>query len=147
MPEICTVLSPMVALALAPLANVSVVRMASAAACQLSSPLASAGRCVSNMLVSSGSPITPVDAIITASGSQPSAVATPLQQSVTAAMPPAPVKALALPALTRMARGGLPAATRCRHQSTGAAAVSDRVKTAASAVPSPKRIRSMSSRP
>ena len=122
--------------------------MARAASCQPAVPLARSSNCAARTGTSRGSPMTPVEAISTCPESQPRRDAMPRQLSSTASMPPDPVKAFALPALTRMARAsaGL-AASASRHQITGAAAVSDRVKTPAIAAPSPTRISSMSSRP
>src|SRR4029450_5842314 len=75
-----------------------------------------------NLVASSGSPITPVDARNTSAGLQPAAWAAMLAVSLVAARPDLPVKALALPELTTSARAAPP--LRCaRHQSTGAPAM------------------------
>ena len=57
------------------------------------------------------------------------------------------VKSFALPAFTRMAAGGWPEASASRDHCTGAAAVSDFVKTAAMLLPVAQCINSISSRP
>jgi len=93
-----------------------------------------------------GSPITPVEATNTRPGWQPRRSATAFAVRLAAAMPAAPVKALALPALTRIARA-FPPARLARQISTGAAAVSDRVKTPATVVPAANSRRQTSVRP
>src|SRR5690606_32970594 len=82
----------------------------------------------------SGSPMTPVEARKTSPGSQPSRSATARALASTASRPAMPVKALALPELTMIARGTA-SGRIARHQSTGAEAVFDRVKTPAMVVP------------
>src|SRR4029453_2615354 len=87
-----------------------------------------------NLVASSGSPITPVDARNTSAGLQPAAWAATLAVSLVAARPDLPVKALALPELTPSPRAAPP--LRCaRHQSTGADGHFDRVNTPATVVP------------
>src|SRR5262245_52217085 len=61
-----------------------------------------------NLVASSGSPITPVDARNTSAGLQPAAWAAMLAVSLVAARPDLPVKALALPELTTRARAAPP---------------------------------------
>src|SRR5213592_3006088 len=87
-----------------------------------------------NLVASSGSPITPVDARNTSDGLQPAALAAMSAVSLVAARPDLPVKALALPELTTSAPAA-PALRCARHQSTGADGHFDRVKTPATAVP------------
>src|SRR5262249_4453471 len=99
-----------------------------------------------NLVASSGSPITPVDARKTCEGLQPAALAAMSAVSLVAARPDFPVKALALPELTTRA---LPApAFKCaRHQPTGADGHSDRVNTPATVVPGSNSASSTSVRP
>jgi len=66
---------------------------------------------------------------------------TPATVCATAASPALPVNALAMPELTAMARA-LPPLSARRHQSTGAEAVSERVKTPATVVCGDSSIRS-----
>src|SRR6185312_10966935 len=85
----------------------------------------------------SGSPITPVEARNTSDDRQP---ITPAADSATARAPskPAlPVKAFALPLFTTRPRA-CPAFSEALHQSTGADAVLDFVKTPATCVPGAK---------
>src|SRR6266567_2991014 len=101
---------------------------------------------VPNLVASSGSPITPVDARNTSAGLQPATLAALFAVSLVAACPDLPVKALALPELTTSARAAPP--LRCaRHQSTGADGHFDRVKTPATVVPSSNNANSTSVRP
>src|SRR5262245_66382829 len=87
-----------------------------------------------NLVASSGSPITPVDARNTSEGLQPAALAAMSAVSLVAARPDLPVKALAFPEFTTSARAAPP--LRCaRHQSTGADGHFDRVKTPATGGP------------
>src|SRR5690242_2765375 len=72
-----------------------------------------------NLVVSSGSPITPVEARNTSPGAQPAALAAASPVSWVEARPFLPVKALALPELTTSTRA-LPAPRFCRQKSTGA---------------------------
>ena len=111
--------------------------MIAEAACRQASPESrsfSAGRAVVILSASRGPPMTPVEATKTVLGRQGkrSAVASTVRS--TACSPAAPVKALALPELATRARAAPPARV-LRHQSTGAAAVPDVVKTPATAVP------------
>ncbi|CAI8205158.1 MAG: Uncharacterised protein [SAR116 cluster bacterium] len=148
MPAMVTGVSPIMQLALAPFANVSVVMMAEAASChEALSCLTNVSNSAARMAASSGSPITPVEATMMASGAQPRERASAVVDSEMVCLPAAPVKALALPALTRMAEMAVPSASRSRDHSTGGAAVSDCVNTAASVLPSAQRISIRSSRP
>ena len=125
-PAMVTGVSPIMQLALAPFANVSVVMMAAAASChEVLSCLTNVSNFAARMAASSGSPITPVEATMMASGAQPRQLASAVVDSETVRVPIAPVKALALPALTRMAEIAVPSESRSRDHSTGAAAVSD----------------------
>ena len=81
---------------------------------------------------SSGSPITPVEAMNTSSAESPVALATPSPTSSTAANPRRPVNALALPELTTSALAR-PPFSLSRHQSTGAEGHLERVNTPATA--------------
>ena len=82
----------------------------------------------------SGSPITPVEARKTSDALQPTVAAAASATARTPAKPAWPVKAFALPLFTTRARA-LPCLSWLRHQSTGAEAVLDRVKTPAAWVP------------
>src|SRR5216683_4490798 len=99
-----------------------------------------------NLVASSGSPITPVDARNTSDGLQPAALAAMSAVSLVAARPDLPVKALALPELTTSATA-LPPLSCARHQSTGADGHLDRVNTPATVVPCLKRASRTSVRP
>ena len=142
-----TVRSPILAWRVASLGKVSVVMIAPAAAAQPSSrpALMSAGTTAAIFSQSSGWPITPVEAMNTSLRGQPSAWAMARVLSSTALSPALPVKALALPALTTMART-LPRARFLRHQSTGADEVLDRVSTPAMVAPAGTTASMMSSR-
>src|SRR4029077_9032777 len=92
----------------------------------------------SNLVASSGSPITPVEARKTSLMLQPTALAAIEAVSVVDCRPVLPVKALALPELTTSARApleDLPRASLARHHSTGADGHFDWVKTPATVVP------------
>ena len=82
----------------------------------------------------SGSPITPVEARKTSDALQPITAPAASATARAPAMPAWPVKALALPLLTTRARAW-PRFSWARHQSTGAEAVLDWVKTPATSVP------------
>ena len=137
----------------ATLAKVSVVMIARAAAAAASaaSPSRSAPITATIRSAGSGSPITPVEATKTWPAGMPSAVAVASTVARTAARPAPPVKALALPALARMAKpacaGRSSAASRSWHQITGAARVADRVKTPASVDPAATSASITSGRP
>ena len=148
MPLIWTVTPPIRACRVASLGKVSVVMMAAAAAAQPSSANAAvrSGRPAVMRSSASGSPMTPVEARKTSSRAQPSAEAAAAAQRRTEASPSRPVKALALPELTRIARAR-PPFSAARHQSTGAEAVSERVSTPAMVVPGVNSIRQTSVRP
>src|SRR6185295_14847151 len=93
------------AIAAAPFGKVSVVIMACAALIQLPGAAAATSSFITplNLLASSGSPITPVDARNTCGGAQVAARPTMSAESFVAARPDFPVKALALPELTKSA--------------------------------------------
>ena len=97
---------------------------------------------------SSGTPITPVEPIITWPLVQPSWAAVLAAQSSTAISPFLPVKALALPALTSSARADPQPCFSClRHQSTGAEGALEVVNIPATDVPFSNVINNRSSRP
>ena len=83
-------------------------------------------------LPSSGSPITPVEAMKISFGVAPIVLAAASATSSTALIPAWPVKALALPELTISARA-LPPLSWALHQSTGADGHFERVNTPATA--------------
>ncbi len=148
MPLIVTVSRPILAVAVATLAKVSVVMMARAAARKWPPSACAASRSItpSNLRASSGSPITPVEARNTSLCLQPVALAAVSAVSLVAARPLFPVKALALPELTTSARAFPP--LRCaRHHSTGAEGHFDWVNTPAAAVPASNSASSTSVRP
>ncbi len=87
----------------------------------------------SNLVASSGSPITPVEARNTSFGLHPTALAAICAVSAVDCRPVFPVKALALPELTTSARA-LPRGNLARHHSTGADGHLERVNTPATAV-------------
>ncbi len=106
MPEMRTRTPPISASAVATFGKVSVVMMARAASSQFS-PVAcftSASSTPSNLPASSGSPITPVEAMKISLSFAPVAAEASLAASFTASAPVLPVKALALPELTSSAR-------------------------------------------
>src|SRR5205823_6388248 len=105
-----------------------------------------ASRTPANLVASSGSPMTPVDARKTSSGRQPDALAAISAVSSTAAWPLIPVKALALPEFTTSARAD-PLFRATRHQSTGAEGHLERVNTPATIVPGSNKASSTSVRP
>src|SRR5471030_2443747 len=146
-PLTVTVFSPILAWRVASLGNVSVVMIDADAAAQLSSraPLIRAGTTATIFSHSSGWPITPVEAMKTSLSGQPSAWATERVLSSTALSPSLPVKALALPALTMIART-LPRARFLRHQSTGAEQVLDLVSTPETVAPAGRSTSITSSR-
>ena len=141
MPLIVTLALPSFTVAVATFGKVSVVMIALAAL--IHSPGAACSASVpstpSNLVASSGSPITPVEARNTSLGLQPSALAAIAAVSVVACRPVLPVKALALPEFTTSARPtclGRPLRpSLARHHSTGADGHFDWVKTPATVVP------------
>ena len=147
MPLIVIVVSPIGTVRLAPLAKVSVVMMAWAAAGQAASlrSLFKAFREPVSRWSGRGSPITPVEARKTSLRRQPSSAVTASRERPTASAPRLPVKALALPALTSRARA-LPLRRAARHHSTGAEAVFERVRTPATVVPGTSSARQTSAR-
>ena len=136
MPLMVTLALPSFTVAVATFGKVSVVMIALAASIQ--SPGAAVSASVpstpSNLVASSGSPITPVEARNTSLGLQPTALAAIEAVSVVACRPVLPVKALALPEFTTSARAW-PRPSLARHHSTGADGHFDWVKTPATAVP------------
>ena len=134
--------------AVASLGKVSVVMMARAASCQLSPAAVSTARASTALISagSSGSPITPVDATKTSCGWHWTRALSAATVLATVFMPAAPVKALALPALTRKARA-FPLARLALHQSTGAERVFEVVKQPAIVVPGSNSATSTSGRP
>ena len=147
-PLITTSTPSILAVRVASLGKVSVVITARAAACQASalvSPASLPSRWV-NLPASSGSPMTPVEAMNTSPGGQPTAAAAASAVMTTVSMPFLPVKALALPELTTSARA-LPSRRPRAHQSTGAERVLERVSTPATSVPGASTASSRSVRP
>jgi hypothetical protein len=136
MPLIRTSVLPSFAVAVASFGNVSVVMIERAAARQFSGRAASAALRSTRPITSasSGSPITPVEAMNTSPALQPAASAASAAVRFTAAIPFAPVKALALPELTTSARA-FPCTSRARHHSTGADGHFERVSTPPTAAP------------
>ena len=136
MPLMVTVARPSFTVEVATLAKVSVVMMALAA--PIHSPgvacCASAPSTPLNLVASSGSPITPVEARNTSPTLHPTALAAISAVSAVACRPVLPVNALALPEFTTSARAR-PRPSLARHHSTGADGHFDRVKTPATAVP------------
>ncbi len=100
----------------------------------------------SNLVASSGSPMTPVEARKISDDWQPTALAAMSAVSFTDSMPFNPVKALALPELTTRARA-VPPPRFCRHQSMAAEGQSERVRTPATTVPGSNTASSTSVRP
>ena len=142
MPLMVTLALPSFTVAVATFGKVSVVMMARAAPVQ--SPGAAASlSCAStpsNLLASSGSPITPVEARKTSLTLQPTALAAICAVSAVDCFPVLPVKALALPEFTTSARANTsledpPRFNLARHHSTGAEGHFDLVKTPATVVP------------
>ena len=135
-PTIITRVPATMALAVAALGKVSVVPMALVAASQSAWPSA-AWACVtpdSARSTGSGTPITPVEALNTWSGLQPSTSATRAACALAASRPDMPVKALLLPALTISPRAW-PCGSLARHNSTSGDGHFDCVVTPATTVP------------
>ncbi len=153
MPLTVTVSLPILARAVATFGNVSVVMMARAAARKWPACARSVRPSITapNLLASSGSPITPVEARKISFVLQPAALAARSAVSLVARRPLLPVKALALPELTTSARAkffeDLPAFRCARHHSTGADGHLDVVNTPAAVVPSSNSASSTSVRP
>ena len=136
MPLMVTLALPSFTVAVATFGKVSVVMIAFAASSQPSGA-ARATRSSSmplNLVASSGSPITPVEARKILPGLVAAALAAIAAVSVVACLPVLPVKALALPELTTSARASPPFST-ARHQSTAALGHFDLVNTPATVVP------------
>ena len=136
MPLIVTLALPSLTVAVATFGKVSVVMIALAAVIHSPGTTCSASvpSTPSNLLASSGSPITPVEAKNTSLGLQPTALAAIAAVSVVACRPVLPVNALALPEFTTSARA-CPRPSLARHHSTGADGHFDLVKTPATVVP------------
>src|SRR5882757_8695964 len=142
MPLMVTLALPSLTVAVATFGKVSVVMIARAALIQSAGAALSASvpSTPSNLVASSGSPITPVEARYTSLALQPTALAASAAVSVVAWRPVLPVKALALPEFTTSARAKLPfedppRLNLARHHSTGADGHFDLVKTPATLVP------------
>ena len=136
MPVIRMGASPIHAVRVAALGNVSVVMMPRAAAGQASSrrPSCRAGSAATSLSCGITSPITPVEATKTCFGGQPTSLAAAAAVAAQVSRPALPVKTLALPAFTTTARA-LPPASEARHQSTGAPGHLLEVNTPATDVP------------
>ena len=136
MPLMVTLALPSFTVAVATFGKVSVVMIAFAALIQ--SPgwavSASVASTPSNLVPSSGSPITPVEARKTSLVEQPTAFAAIEAVSAVDCLPVLPVNALALPEFTTSARAA-PRPSLARHHSTGAEGHFDLVKTPATVVP------------
>src|SRR6478735_9122134 len=138
MPLMVTLVLPSFTVAVATFGKVSVVMIALAAHIQSSGAAlpASVASTPSNLVASSGSPITPVDARNISLVLQPTALAAIDAVSVVDCRPVLPVNALALPEFTTKARASPPLedpprASLARHHSTGADGHFDLVKTPA----------------
>ena len=148
MPAMRTLTPSISASAKAPLANVSVVMMADAAAGQLSAATPSVISSSRAVIFSSGksTPMTPVEPSITSFARQPIRLAAAATR-LAAAAPGLPVKELAQPALTTRPRTEpSPDANPFLHQSTGAEPTPCLVKTPPQVVPAANRITSTSGR-
>src|SRR5262249_4996370 len=110
MPQIVTGVAPNRTIAAAPFGNVSVVMIALAAASQApgAAPATRSAITAVNLVASSGSPITPVEARNTSVGLQPTALLAIEAVSLVDSRPDLPVKALALPELTTSAAAPAP---------------------------------------
>ena len=148
MPLMVTFALPSRTVAVATFGKVSVVMIARAASSQPSGTARSARSSSTplNLVASSGSPITPVEARKMLSGLLPVAFAAIAAVSVVACLPVLPVKALALPEFTTSARA-CPPFSLARHQSTAALGHFDRVNTPATVVPLSSSASSTSVRP
>ena len=142
MPLIVTFALPSLTVAVATFGKVSVVMIAFAAPIQSPGAAASArsASTPSNLVASSGSPITPVEARNTSLTLQPTALAAIEAVNAVDCRPVLPVKALALPEFTTSARANPPLEdpprpSLARHHSTGADGHFDLVKTPATVVP------------
>src|SRR5205823_9950461 len=101
-----TVVPPIVAVAVAPFGKVSVVMIARAAGSQASAASDGAilGKASTIFCAGGGSPMTPVEEMKTSFGSQRKSFAAAEAVASTASWPVRPVKTLALPELTTIAR-------------------------------------------
>ena len=150
MPLMVTLALPSFTVAVATFGKVSVVMIALAASIQWSGVAASVSvaSTPSNLVASSGSPITPVEARNTSPVVQPTAFAAICAVSAVDCLPVLPVKALALPEFTTSARAfDPPRPSLARHHSTGADGHFDLVKTPATVVPLSMTASSTSVRP
>src|SRR5712671_5560741 len=122
--------------AAAPFGKVSVVMIARAAGSQAaaSSKGAIFGNALTILSAGGGSPITPVEEMKISRGLQPNSSAAAAAVRSQTSRPVRPVKTLALPELTTIARTE-PPGRQARHQSTGAPGIVDWVNTPAIVVP------------
>ncbi len=136
MPWMVTRTPSTIALAVAPLAKVSVVPIAAVAAAKPALPSAAWAAATTPVALSrgKGTPMTPVEATNTSSARQPIAAATVSTWARLASRPAEPVKAFELPALTIRARE-VPPGSAARHHSTSGEGHLDRVSTPATVVP------------
>ncbi len=136
MPVIRTVPSPICAVRVEALGNVSVVMMPRAAASHPSSVRLSCrpGSAATSFSCGSTSPITPVEATNTCFAGQPTIFAAASAVAAQASRPALPVNTLALPAFTTTTRAR-PAFSDARHQSTGAPGHLFEVNTPATVLP------------
>ncbi len=123
MPVTTTGVPPSCTVSEAALGTVSVVMIAWAASTQWPgcASASAAGRAASMRSLGSVSMMTPVENGSTCSGAQPSRRASAAHVERARTRPSAPVPALALPVLMRIARTPAPAARCSRHSCTGAA--------------------------
>ena len=147
-PLIRTAAPSIVAVAVAPFGKVSVVMIARAAGCQAaaSSTPAMLGKAALMRSTGGGSPMTPVEAMYTSCGSQANSFAAVTAVLSTTCRPARPVKTLALPELTTIART-LPCGRHSRHQITGWPGIVDWVKTPATVLPGASSTSIRSARP
>ena len=143
-----TLVPSIVAVAVAPLGKVSVVMIARAAGSHASaaSDGAMLGKASTIRSAGGGSPMTPVEEMNTSFGSHRNSLAAAAAVISTASLPARPVKTLALPELTTIART-LPPGRQAWHHSTGGPAVKERVKTPAIVLPGASSASIMSLRP
>ena len=143
-----TVVPSIVAVAVAPFGNVSVVMIARAAGSQASADSFSAasGSAATMRSGGGGSPITPVEEMNTSLWVQPNSRAASAAVAWTTCQPARPVNTFALPELTTTARTR-PAIRFCRHHTTGCPGVWDSVNTPATVLPGASSAIIMSLRP
>src|SRR3981189_1866704 len=147
-PLIRTLVPSIVAAAVAPFGNVSVVMIARAAGSQAaaSSKGAIFGNALTILSAGGGSPITPVEEMKTSRGLQPNSSAAAAAVRSQTSRPVRPVKTLALPELTTIARTE-PPGRQARHQSARAAGGAEWVNPPAIVVPGASSASITSSRP